>query len=606
MSVESATVRLWGTATPVGGGWLVDSRHVITCAHVVDAALGRSREVARDAPREAVSVDFLAQADGGRETRWAARVIAWRAAGACGAGDVGEGDLALLELVDPSDLPAETLPLGQVTAGELWDHSFRVIGFPAGHPTGRSATGQLRGRNALGWVELVDTQETGIRVQPGFSGCPVWDVNAGGIAGILVASERSVSEKAAWLIPAERLRDFYPALELVDQLTTISSQQVRTIASAEQSRSSSDIFTAISRPDAWHRVHPGPITGVCWHPQRDELVVGHVEEVVCRAVDGSLTYTLLSRHGLTYEYREFQEIRVGAGVVDDVVCSGSNEIAVHAGKFSYLIPLNDESPPLSYDHRRWGPLRLDRPDPPRWNCDALSDGGRYIAYYDYYATTCSLKVGVVPLQIASILAGKTSDVAFLSGDGTRLIAGIRDGVDLLRIVDIVDGSLREDSLRGGPTIYNHPADRIFVSRDKRTLCVCCFAPGLGRWVATWTVEQDADPALHPKHELFWPNVDKAEDAVDDLAVSPGGRVVVLAVHPPPTSKFNLRNLVIGRRGQSHLLLVWDTETGRHDVVTLPIPFDDTEPRHCLSAEFSPSGEYLAVGSPHGLWICRFV
>jgi S1-C subfamily serine protease len=99
------------------------------------------------------------------ELEWTvtARVIHWNA----------ESDIAALEVMEKA--PAGTRPVHLVTADDLWGHHFRAFGFPTGYDSGVWASGQLLGREATGWIQVEDTKVTGHRVQPGFSGTPVWD-----------------------------------------------------------------------------------------------------------------------------------------------------------------------------------------------------------------------------------------------------------------------------------------------------------------------------------------------------------------------------------------------------------------------------------------------
>jgi hypothetical protein len=74
-------VRLLGPGgRPVGVGVLVGQREIVTCAHVVNAALGRD-QTAQDQPRVPVVVEFplLATAGGGQSARLTARVRRWLA-----------------------------------------------------------------------------------------------------------------------------------------------------------------------------------------------------------------------------------------------------------------------------------------------------------------------------------------------------------------------------------------------------------------------------------------------------------------------------------------------------------------------------------------------
>jgi hypothetical protein len=76
-----------------------------------------------------------------------------------------------------------------VTADDLWSHPFRAFGFPAAHDQGVWVSGRLRGRQAAGWVQMDGVAAAGYRVEPGFSGTPVWDDDLDGVVGMAVAAE---------------------------------------------------------------------------------------------------------------------------------------------------------------------------------------------------------------------------------------------------------------------------------------------------------------------------------------------------------------------------------------------------------------------------------
>jgi hypothetical protein len=116
-------------------------------------------------------------------------------------GDDGGGDLCVLKLQNRPPVDCEAAVL--LEADGLAQHSFEVLGFPAGFPDGTLATGMLIGRNAADWVQIQDDHTTGPRVRPGFSGAPVWDRTLGGIVGIVVTSSDIEAEKTAFLIPCD-------------------------------------------------------------------------------------------------------------------------------------------------------------------------------------------------------------------------------------------------------------------------------------------------------------------------------------------------------------------------------------------------------------------
>lgn len=195
--LESSVVRIYSKSGKViGAGFLVSSRHVLTCAHVVTDALGISRTT-QEQPDGVINLDFPLLA---AKQLLGAKVIFWQPVNP---NEVFE-DIAGLELETAH--PKTAHPSQLVTSEDLWGHPFRVLGFPAGQPNGVSASGVLRGRIANGWVQLEDVKQPGYRLEPGFSGAPVWDEELQGVAGMAVAAEMNRADvKAAFIIPTSIL-----------------------------------------------------------------------------------------------------------------------------------------------------------------------------------------------------------------------------------------------------------------------------------------------------------------------------------------------------------------------------------------------------------------
>jgi len=185
----------------VGAGFLAGERQVMTCAHVVVQAMGLSDHPA-DAPQGLVSLDFPFVAP---RTLLTARVVLW-----CPALSDGSGDIAGLEL--QSEPPAGAEVVHFAPAGDVWEHPFRAFGFPVGFDDGVWATGHMLGRQATGWVMIEDVKAQGHGVVPGFSGTPVWDTQAKGIVGMVVAASRPVDIKAAFVIPLDVLVAAWPLI----------------------------------------------------------------------------------------------------------------------------------------------------------------------------------------------------------------------------------------------------------------------------------------------------------------------------------------------------------------------------------------------------------
>ncbi|MER8047902.1 trypsin-like peptidase domain-containing protein [Streptomyces sp. NPDC094032] len=174
-----------------GAGFLVAEDTVATCAHVVAGATGEESGVPEEPPEGHVPVDFPLM--GGHRAR--ATVLTWRA----------DADIALLRLDAP--VPgSRPVPPADGDGTRLWQHPFRALGFPAHSDGGVWATGTLRGPQGEGWVQM-ETDPSGQRIVPGFSGTPVWDETQRGVVGMTVAADGATGSTTAYLIPLGALLD---------------------------------------------------------------------------------------------------------------------------------------------------------------------------------------------------------------------------------------------------------------------------------------------------------------------------------------------------------------------------------------------------------------
>ena len=203
-SLEASLVRIRAdTGRVVGAGFLVGERQVLTCAHVVSQALGLP-DHALDPPQGLVSLDFPLLAP---RTLLTARVVQW-----CPPLSDGRGDIAGLEL--SCDPPAGAEVVRFAPAEDVWEHAFRAFGFPAGYDDGVWATGRLLGRQATDWVMIEDVKAQGFAVGPGFSGAPVWDTQAQGVVGMVVAASRPTDTKTAFVLSLKVLAAAWPLLTI--------------------------------------------------------------------------------------------------------------------------------------------------------------------------------------------------------------------------------------------------------------------------------------------------------------------------------------------------------------------------------------------------------
>jgi WD40 repeat protein len=200
--LEAGIVRvLGGEGQVLGGGFLAGPEEVVTCAHVVAQALGLP-DGERPSPDAEVWLDFPLVALG---EKVAARVAVWQAPQPDNTGDIAGLSLA-------GQAPAGVKATRLVIADDLWSHRFRLFGFPAHHDQGVWVSGRLRGRQAAGWVQMEDSTAIGYRVEPGFSGTPVWDDELDGVVGMAVAAEARPEVHASYLIPASTLVRAWPGI----------------------------------------------------------------------------------------------------------------------------------------------------------------------------------------------------------------------------------------------------------------------------------------------------------------------------------------------------------------------------------------------------------
>ena len=198
--------RIIGPQGPVGAGVLVDSRRILTCAHVIGEALGLSDLT--QPPSGLVTIDFPQSA---RSEIRRAQVAAngWFP----GRPGVRAGDLAMLEVLGDIVSSTDPAPLGNV--GDDRSRMLGVLGHPDGFDMGAWARAMLTGVGgpAREWMQL--DAVPGMRIQPGFSGAGLLDEEDGTVVGVVVVAARSPQDRLAWMIPVEVICGYWPDLRAV-------------------------------------------------------------------------------------------------------------------------------------------------------------------------------------------------------------------------------------------------------------------------------------------------------------------------------------------------------------------------------------------------------
>ena len=193
---------------PIGAGFLVTPKHILTCAHVVNAALRRN-EYAADQPDVEVFFDFPLLKN---RSLLRAKILRWFPVQEKSA--VGEiEDIAVLEIMPGTSLPEEARPAPVVLPHEqsFFDQRVRMCGFPVGIDNGTYANGTLQGPNAKGWVEIHHQGRE--QIEAGFSGTAVWSVQENAVYGMTVSILNRQNARVAYMIPAVLLIKAFPELD---------------------------------------------------------------------------------------------------------------------------------------------------------------------------------------------------------------------------------------------------------------------------------------------------------------------------------------------------------------------------------------------------------
>lgn len=189
----------------VGHGVLVDDEHVVTCAHVVNAALGRKLRSTDDVRGQIVRLEFplLAQLTALAPER-RARVDAWEAPGTAFDGL----DVAGLTLVGESR-PIGAIPVPLAPDGRM-EGDVLLFGPVEGRPGGW-VSARLRPLVKQHRQQIDQRAHGAHAAQPRYSGTPVLDPKAERVLGILVAAAAARDDDDVYAIPVSALVAAWPA-----------------------------------------------------------------------------------------------------------------------------------------------------------------------------------------------------------------------------------------------------------------------------------------------------------------------------------------------------------------------------------------------------------
>jgi hypothetical protein len=165
----------------VGVAFLVTETVALTCAHVVNIAVGAPRSSDVTGRSVELAAVFTDDADPVRATveHWSARTSPRSAA----------DDVAVLRLERPM---AGTAPVRLELPGPHEPDAgvpVRAFGFTDRHADGVWHDAETRGAVASGWIQINQGTAVGHRIEAGFSGSPLWDPARAAVVGMVVAAD---------------------------------------------------------------------------------------------------------------------------------------------------------------------------------------------------------------------------------------------------------------------------------------------------------------------------------------------------------------------------------------------------------------------------------
>ncbi len=184
-----------------GMGILVRPSMVVTCAHVVNLALGKamlSRERPVDSSRIRVAFPIVRN-----QPERQASIVGWSA-------PVGApiNDLCLLQLHGSAPPEAGTAIIADLRETVLDQDQLSVFGFAPNNDVGRHVEAHFVGRANAAWVQIDSASEAGAFIEPGFSGAAVWDHEHQCAIGIVVARQDDPGIRTAYMLSASHVLDF--------------------------------------------------------------------------------------------------------------------------------------------------------------------------------------------------------------------------------------------------------------------------------------------------------------------------------------------------------------------------------------------------------------
>ena len=226
----------------VGNAFLVTDSHLLTCAHVVNYALGLDT-YNKTKPSDPLKVEFPVVSGKPIEVE----VCVWH--------PVSElskpvSDIAVLKVLN--EVPRECEPgvLYRTIPGSfLGNQSFYAHGFPESSKNEERLThGHVIGQLITkGWLQVEATRESvGNPIEPGFSGGPAWGKEVCGIIGMIASYDNIGGKREGFIISPHLLLEAWPELEKHGYFKT----EIETIVSPVEISELRELLAGVKIPDS--------------------------------------------------------------------------------------------------------------------------------------------------------------------------------------------------------------------------------------------------------------------------------------------------------------------------------------------------------------------
>jgi hypothetical protein len=170
-------------------GILLDAREIVTCAHVIDEALGKGWQRRSSEPGR-VSICFPL-ADGAPCVEGTVDDRRWFPPGMTGRGE--PSDIAFIQLDEDAPTSAERAALKNHSNSEAKAYGFRgkeVDGGWLSHPYGDWVYGRIAGTLPGGRMQFDGVNREGATVERGYSGAGVYVQDSDSVVGMIVEKDR--------------------------------------------------------------------------------------------------------------------------------------------------------------------------------------------------------------------------------------------------------------------------------------------------------------------------------------------------------------------------------------------------------------------------------